>query len=549
MLKNLVKLFKSYKHEFVAGVFGAAFFCIFWGEIVNPAYIDWMVRDGWDTFQHYLGWAFYRDSSWYFPIGIAQNLGHPIGIPISYMDSIPLVAILLKPFLGILPESFQYFGLWLLFSFFLQGIFGYKLSYFVLKNKKLSLLASLFFIASPIAIYRIAGHASLASHWLILWSLYLVVKYNYKFPVKNWVPVLVISLLVHPYFVFINGPIMVAHLIFSLYKKNITAVRAGFYLIVQSSAVLILGWSVGLFYIGDSSSSGIGQYSMNLNSLVNPFWGDWSVILPNLATGPYQYEGFSYLGIGILLLIALAIFAVYNNFSKKQTLANIKNYWIYYLLGLSFVILAVGPSVVLGDKVLLDININYEPLKKVLNTVRSSGRFIWPVYYVLFLFALFGVKYKKKKMAAIMLVVAFCLQIYDFSYHLWGYQDPRFENQSWEITLPQYWENLPEKYDHIHFIPSYPQDKNMVKSSYPDIAMFAAKNNMTLNKGYFARMLKGNYMHIVREEDKLERGEHSSSSVYILLPEKSEIVDKYAGNSDLVKQEKDYILYAPGFYK
>jgi hypothetical protein len=64
---------------------------------------------------------FFRDSSWSWPLGLAINMGYPIGANISYTDSIPIVSIFFKLISSLLPEHFQFFGLYTMLSFGLQG--------------------------------------------------------------------------------------------------------------------------------------------------------------------------------------------------------------------------------------------------------------------------------------------------------------------------------------------------------------------------------------------------------------------------------------------
>ncbi|MHC1772856.1 MAG: DUF6311 domain-containing protein [Flexilinea sp.] len=61
-----------------------------------------------DILQHYAGWMFFRDSSWSWPLGLAINMGYPIGANISYTDSIPIVSIFFKLISSLLPEHFLF---------------------------------------------------------------------------------------------------------------------------------------------------------------------------------------------------------------------------------------------------------------------------------------------------------------------------------------------------------------------------------------------------------------------------------------------------------
>ena len=149
-----------------------AFFGVVGPLVLNPQNIAWL-GGGFDPTQHYLGWAFFRNSTWSFPLGLNPDFGMDISSSIVYSDSIPLLAFIFKPFALLLPNSFQYFGIWLLLCFILQGYFAWRLVALLKISPIASLAASLLFIFSPPLFWRIGLHAALVGHWLILAALYL----------------------------------------------------------------------------------------------------------------------------------------------------------------------------------------------------------------------------------------------------------------------------------------------------------------------------------------------------------------------------------------
>jgi len=64
---------------------------------LNPEKIAWL--NSFDFLQSYLGWAFFRQSPWDFPIGLNLNYGLDLGNSIVYSDSIPILAFFLKQLL------------------------------------------------------------------------------------------------------------------------------------------------------------------------------------------------------------------------------------------------------------------------------------------------------------------------------------------------------------------------------------------------------------------------------------------------------------------
>ena len=109
----------------ISAVMGIILFCLIYGiRIIDPTYTEWIISKSGDLVQHYLGWAYYRNSPWTFPLGLIEGLTMPDKVSCIYTDSIPLFAVFFKILSPILPESFQYAGIWGVFSFAMQGFFS-----------------------------------------------------------------------------------------------------------------------------------------------------------------------------------------------------------------------------------------------------------------------------------------------------------------------------------------------------------------------------------------------------------------------------------------
>ncbi|NDA64783.1 MAG: hypothetical protein EBX50_22570, partial [Chitinophagia bacterium] len=178
-----------------------AFLFIIGPNALIPTNIAWLSSG--DPAQHYLGWAFYRSSPWTNPIGLNPDYGMDISSSIVYSDSIPLMAILLKPFSAWLPATFQYLGLWALLCFVLQGYFAYLLIGRITKEPLLKILGAGFFIFAPAFLWRFGWHASLASQFVLLASLYLNLI-DVKMLDKNklllsWLLIIGVTALIHFY--------------------------------------------------------------------------------------------------------------------------------------------------------------------------------------------------------------------------------------------------------------------------------------------------------------------------------------------------------------
>ena len=144
---------------------------IFWLYLLGPEYInplnqDWLYNGDLSIYQ--IGWNFFRDDLWRFPLGLNPNYGIYNGGSIVFSDSIPLFAFIFKLFESFIPDTFQYFSFWVFLCIYLQIFLSYKITFNYTGNFYYSLISSLFFLTSTIFIHRSGIHLSLMGHWLIL---------------------------------------------------------------------------------------------------------------------------------------------------------------------------------------------------------------------------------------------------------------------------------------------------------------------------------------------------------------------------------------------
>ena len=322
-LTKLTKQNKKIAAALLGALAGVLIFLWVYGiaplDVANDA---WILNgyDEWDVQQHYAGWLLFRNSHWGFPLGLADTIAVPDGTVISYTDSLPWVSIFLKAMRGFLPADFQWFGWYVLVCFALQGAAGSLLS---VRRTGLgaSVVGGALFACLPTLWERAFRHTALASHWLYLFALYAYLEYRtslagcspekrkHRFP---WEFALFSFLAVgiHPYFLPL---VMVCALLAAVDCFRSTRQGASALLIFGAplASALLGGLLCGALGSGVSASrEGYGVFSMNLNAAWNPSSRGgytWSRILPIQAQQGAQYDGFNYLGLGVLLLAALAL--------------------------------------------------------------------------------------------------------------------------------------------------------------------------------------------------------------------------------------------------
>ena len=521
-----------------------------WG-IVDPKNISWLMRG--DPATNYLGWEFFRGTpltQW--PIG--ANLGYGLGFQNSIMntDSIPLVAIFFKLLNPILPQVFQFYGIWLLVCFILQAVFSWKLLRLFINNTNHLIAGTLFFSLSPILLYRISigndGHLALAAHWLILAALFFYFrsdKLNWRWPV-----LICLSVLVQPYLFAMVLVIWFAAVIRALSKKLISKVLLAKHIFIVILLIFLVMWASGYFMFNSVGvSSGYEQFRWTLSSPIDPSLPggfEWSRILEDLPQLSGDAEGFSYLGSGVILLFLLILTTnlkqYYLRFKENRLVFVIFLLLCASLLGFAS-LMDIWPSIrlfisaiVFGSIILFVFGIYVEVIDlhrlrrsirdqrffillattmmaiyalssrpgfanyawfeypvnsvyaKITQTFRVGGRFIWPAIYLFVLYVIVKVNRKFSAKAA-SLVLLVCLSIQVFD----SYGALQVVSQRFEKNIRRAWNpEIDPAWKPIIVDKTkllvVSELKTSDYSNWMWVANFAAQNKLATNAGYFARI-------------------------------------------------------------
>ncbi len=489
---KIKNLFSGREIYWLVGIFSAlVFILIYGGYIINPLYTDWLFMGG-DPTQHYLGWVAYRKSAWHFPIGMVDNLAYPHLTSIIFTDSLPLFAVPFKILSPILPENFQYFGLWGIMSYMLQGIFTCRIVKKYTQSKVVIVLSSVLAVLTPVMIWRMFGHTSLAGHWILIYALGLLfLREKYREGNRIYIDIAIIALLsssVHIYFILMNGIIIAGFCLLDI-LENKRVVRTLIILaefIAVSAAVvgLLGGFSSGM----EPQNEGLGKYSSNLNTFYNPV--GWSSVLRDRAMyGDGQYEGFGYLGIGFILLLFICIVLLVGQIDIKEMF---RTHWkLIVSMGAVFItsfLLALSPVITKGDKVLLQINLPVF-LTDQLSIFRATGRIIFICVYVIeicaFIILCKGIN--KNRIIVAVLGVALLLHLYDIHWilqqkhaqfgHVDQYKSP--------LATTEFWDTLANNKELKHIVYYEKPQKN----TYYAITDWALANDKTMSDFYFARSI------------------------------------------------------------
>lgn len=501
----------------VAALSVLAFVLIYGYHVINPVYTDWLLGKG-DLSQHYIGWQAFRNGSWLFPIGMTDQLSYPGHSSIIFTDSIPVFAVFFKLFRAVLPTEFQYFGFWGILCFVLQGVFAARLIQRFVPNRLYVILTSMLFVLAPVMIWRMYAHTALAGQWILLFALDTFFAGREK-PTNRiaarWAVLGALSSAIHIYFVLMCGIILAGFCLEDVIRTK-RILKSLMLLIVYSvSALFVVALLGGLSSGMGTAGGGLGMFSFNLNAFFNP--QGWSRLLPDLSTyGDGQYEGFAYLGAGILTLAALTFVAIV--FSRKiRAGLRARRSQVIALCQIFFTALvaALSPIITLNQHVLLTL-----PLPRTVENLwgifRASGRIGWLMVYLILLgTVVLSYRFINRRSAVFVAALVLCLQVFDIQQPLLQRHEEFSQKVAYqsELTDVAFWNDVAQQENirHIVLVQRFAQFSEKMKWS---IANWAMDNHITLSDFYFARenikVFGKNWSNLLENPDQ--------SELFLLLP-------------------------------
>lgn len=454
---------------------------LFWiytgGGILDPRNINWILASNGDPIQHYIGWNFFRGEPFFqWPFGKNLAYGEGLGSSIVFSDSIPLLAFIFRPFSGSLPQTFQYFGIWILLCFILQAVFAWLLLSRFVNDKPILSISTCFFVFSPPMIWRLSGHEALMGHWLILAALCIYFADRRK--LFMWPLLLSVAALIHAYLCAMCAAVWLADVIRRRYFKTATTRQLASEILITLACMAFAMTFAGYFVSKSVSAGGFGTFRMNLLSFVEP-GPIWSTFY-STQYHDGDYEGFAFLGAGMLILCALTVVSMY----RSRTPVPRNNYIVAPLAILSILLIfyALSDHVSLGHFDLFNYRFP-KILNKVTDTFRVSGRFVWPVFYLLELSVFYVfLRVVSPKSATVILAVLLVVQGIDLIKANRVLRQRWYGEYTWALNSA-FWSEVPRAYKRVAFvIPTEDTPNSGV------ILTYASNNRMSVNGGSIARI-------------------------------------------------------------
>jgi hypothetical protein len=514
-----------------------SFFVVTGGRILCPSNIAWLSSG--DPSIHYLGWLFFRQSSWGWPLGINPNYGIELSSSIFFSDSLPLIAIFFKLISTWLPKEFQYFGLWAYMCFLLQALMAWHYVGLIVKDTLQRYLSLTILVFSPPFLARFSGHYSLCAHWIILIALFLNIRTSLKHQTLIWIPLFVVSSLVHAYLLAMVGALWVSNCVQRVKMRREGAEWLIVEILLVLGSTLISLWMAGSF-VGHAMApeKGFGLFQMNVLAPIDS--NGWSYLLPDIPGQGGYIEGFNYFGLGGLGVLAVAIVALI----RRWKLVAFHRKWSPFLVVLvCFSAIAISNNIEIGM-----CQISFEipsQLSQFVNHFRSSGRMFWPVYYIIFWLALWlVVQFYRPITVTIVLSSALAIQIFDTSA---GWLPIRKQlsvvGVGWQTPLKaDFWIMVPKLYHKIRFVPA-----GFNKPNYKVFAYFAAMNGMSTDAVMLARIDMERYSFAVGKADAaIREGNFERDSLYVLDEKYFFLAGQtYNAKTDFLAKVDNFMILAP----
>nr|AHE14573.1 putative membrane protein [uncultured bacterium] len=514
-----------------AGLVGLlAFLALYGPAALDPTRLGWLIRD--DFSQHLLGWLFFRNTPMGFPLGALPGYVHPLGTTLGYMDAMPWVALVLRPLSGLLPVDFQYIGPWLCLCLVLQGAVGAWVARRLGGTVAHQWGVGALLVLSPALLARMSmAHEALSAHWMIvlLVGLHLVPQRDARDARRTLGTVLGLCVLaagLHPVLA-----VMVLALGVALCARTLLEGRVGWKGPVLTAAAS-LGVVPGLFlafgYFGAGAplqGASFGDYSADLAAFFNPLgFRDvrWSRFLPGQPRGWGQYEGFAYLGLGVLFaLFAAAVLAVW----RARDVARLWRRWLpvgLVALGLAF--FALSWRVTWMGEPVANLSAFYRPGLKWAEAFRSSGRFVWPLYYLLVLgAALTLLRLPRVQAASSLLGLVLVLQVLDLNL---GEGRQSQHEVRWNSPPSPAMEAAAKGRKHLVLYPPQSYDSSgrgcrAGPQNFHHWAYRAYRLGLTFNSGYVARLDDARAQkYCLGLDDEIRAGRLDPDIVYLSIPER-----------------------------
>ena len=517
MVASLLQRRRSLPDLAISTIIGfCSFLYLTGGKILNPSNNKWLF--GIDSDANFIGWQFFRRTPiLQFPIGNSPNLGTGFASSVVYTDSIPLLAIPFKFLNFLLPNAFQYFGLWVLACFVLQTVFAFRLLKHWMDDRTSAHLTSVFFVIAPCFLFRFSvganGHLALCGQFLVLWAMHLLLQSQHR--QRTWLLLCSASILIHVYLF----SMVFAFFVVSVATHPSANIRGRLNSLKQSALHIasVLTASIGIFwfvggFMSAGSDGGDAYVGATLTTFIDPMATvnhySWSSLFPDISSGGGLVENVSFLGIATLILLPLVV--VFLIRSRKSINTRKTALIISAILLFAF---SLSPDIWLASRKL----VSYDPppvLAQIFQSFRTVDRYSWILVYLLMTIAFASLTFfvRKQWLRVALLLALLGVQFFDMRTAVSETRE-RFTTSSYQSPLTSsLWNKLGPQYKRLETVPPLNLDPHWF-----DFALYADSWGLSSNAAGMARVSDEAFAALVaKQQSDINRLQFRSDTLYVL---------------------------------
>ena len=458
--------------------------------LISGTHPYWSAQDQ-DITQYLAGFEAYFKEPWHWPLWRIESLNWPDGTLTTFVDAIPLYAGLLK---ALAPQSWSHpnpFGYWLAWCLLLQATGAW----WVLREAQIKHWMALITLTSVLVCFpawldRI-GHISLMSQWLIVFAFALILRgeRNQRFPAASWTTLLICALFINIYLFCMTALLCTAPALQRVFVKPRAPLM---YWLGATIALTACGLWATMWPLPKSAGQiefGFGVYSLNV---LSPFIGGrYFSHIANAFSAEQHFEGFNYLGLGLLLLIALATTLALRSMTTqdmRHRLARPSTNTGLMVMLLLMMLYAFSNQIYWGTHLLYQWPIP-DWAQPITGQLRASGRFFWPVGYALAIYSIIAIarSYSASK-SSLIFTLALVIQVIDLGPYFERWHELGKKDRGQIISFEQWQALLSTQSQTLYFFPKMKcaQHSLAINTLLP-IMRFASEHNRQLNTGYLAR--------------------------------------------------------------
>ena len=373
----------------------------------------WQFPMGMDMQVVVAAYLYYLHSPWCLPIFYVSALGAPTGTNIIFTDVVPIVALFGKLIHSLTGATVNLYGAYLFLCFALPGVMmTLVLIISEIRCALAAIIGAVFANAMPALLWR-WGDIALQAQFLLIRALAL-----YLFSQQQrarcglaaaWIGYLALTYLTNIYLFAMVGAVWLCAVVQRRLNGRATTREALATGTLTVALILILIIASGQFGAGGGLPfAEYGQFSMNL---LSPFVPQQSGLFPQMGgvidATDGQYEGFNYLGMGLLLVSLLLLPAV-----AVWLRRNARRHTALLIAFALLTVFAISNRVFAGHWLLLTLPMPRD-LNQFLGIFRSSGRFFWVIGYAQIALVVVLVFRRPRPVIVLYLLAAAFLQLID----------------------------------------------------------------------------------------------------------------------------------------